>query len=67
MPLLPQTRGRDDIADLEDLVDRCVDEVVKVVGSTPEHMRRLRNTRVRLVRLRDGFDQAREDGHAAGA
>jgi hypothetical protein len=66
MPLLPQTR-RDDIADLEDLVDRCIDEVAKVVGSTPEHMRHLRNTRVRLVRLRTGFAQAREDGHAQGA
>jgi hypothetical protein len=67
MPLLPQTRGRDDIADLEDLVDRCVAEVAKVVGSTPEHMHRLRTTRVRLVRLRTGFAQAREDGHAQGA
>jgi hypothetical protein len=66
MPLLPQTR-RDDIADLEDLVDRCIDEVSKVVGSTPEHMRRLRITRVRLVQLRSGFAQAREANHAQSA
>jgi hypothetical protein len=67
MPLLPQTRRRDDIADLEDLVDRCIDEVSKVVGSAPEHMSRLHITRVRLVRLRTGFAQAREDSHAQGA
>jgi hypothetical protein len=41
--------------------------VVKVVGSTPEHMSRLRTTRVRLVRLRTGFAQAREENHAQGA
>jgi hypothetical protein len=67
MPLLPQTRRRDDIAALEDLVDRCIDEVSRVVGSTPEHMSRLTTTRVRLVRLRTGFAQAREEGHAQGA
>jgi hypothetical protein len=69
MPLLPhtQTNIRDDIADLEDLVDRCVAEVARVVGSAPDHMSRLRHTRVRLVRLRTGFAQAREDNHGQGA
>ncbi|MFE4681647.1 hypothetical protein ACFRNJ_12535 [Streptomyces sp. NPDC056721] len=62
MPLLPRTRGRDDISALEDLVDRCVAEVAKVVGSAPEHMHDLVTTRGRLVRLRTGFAQAREAG-----
>jgi hypothetical protein len=60
MPLLHQTRRRDDITDLENLVDRCIDEVAQVVGSTPEHMSRLQITKIRLMRLRIGFAQARE-------
>uniref|UniRef100_A0AAU3I6H1 Uncharacterized protein n=1 Tax=Streptomyces sp. NBC_01393 TaxID=2903851 RepID=A0AAU3I6H1_9ACTN len=62
MPLLPRTRGRDNISALEDLLDRCVAEVAEVVGTIPEHMHSLHTTRVRLVRLRTGFAQAREAG-----
>ncbi|MER5754421.1 hypothetical protein [Streptomyces sp. NPDC002088] len=60
MPLLPQTRTRDDIAPLEDLVNRCVAEATEVVGSTCEHMTQLRSYKRRLTRVRMGFDQARE-------
>lgn len=62
MPLLPQTREtRDDIADIEDLLDRCLEEVGAIVESACEHMSRLRTYKVKMSRLRSGFDAARED------
>jgi hypothetical protein len=60
MPLLPQTRDHDDIADIEDLLDRCVAEVGELVETACEHMAVLRTYKTRLTRLRSGFDAARE-------
>lgn len=61
MPLLPHTRGRDDIAPLEDLVERCVAEVTAVVGSSCEHMAVLHTNTDRLRTLRNDFAQARQN------
>lgn len=62
MPLLPQTREtHDDIADIEDLLDRCLTEVGAIVESACEHMSRLRTYKVKMSRLRSGFEAARGD------
>jgi hypothetical protein len=67
MPLLPQTRDHDDIADIEDLLDRCVTEVGQLVEAACEHMAKLRTYQTRLTRLRSGFDAARGGNRAPDA
>lgn len=65
MPLLPQTREtRDDIADIEDLIDRCLEEVGAIVESACESMAHLRTYKGKMARLRSGFNAAREEPDA---
>jgi hypothetical protein len=63
MPLLPHTRGRDDISALEDVLDRCVAEARKAVGASWTHMSMLRTYSDRLHDVRTALDQARQEPH----